>query len=146
MKAIRLLEFGTPDDFVDLCDIVKYHTKQDSLWVEDLAKVIETAPGQVQRFMEHPIRARTMLKQFNTSLVKYQAYVVKGRRIYASPMEQHKFPWAQTCEELFISWSKYEKSHPFEGISWDDCWKTVRREHHVESFVLFKLHLAIIFS
>jgi hypothetical protein len=62
MKDIRLLEFGTPDDFVDFCDIVKYHTKQDSLWAEDLEKVTDTAPRQVQRFMEHPIRARTMLK------------------------------------------------------------------------------------
>jgi hypothetical protein len=61
-------------------------------------------------------------------------------------MEQYIFPWAQTYEELFISWSEYEKIHPFEGISGDDCWKTVRRERHMASFVLFKIHIAIIFS
>jgi hypothetical protein len=48
MKDIRLPEFGTPDDFVDLCDIVESHTKQDSLWAEELAKVTDTMPGQVQ--------------------------------------------------------------------------------------------------
>jgi hypothetical protein len=54
MKDIRLPEFGTPDNFVDLCDIVESHTKQDLLWAEELAKVTDTTPGQVQRFMEHP--------------------------------------------------------------------------------------------
>ena len=62
MKDIGLLEFGTPDNFVDLCNIVKFNTKQDLLWVEDLAKVADTMPGQVQIFMEHLIRAQTMLQ------------------------------------------------------------------------------------
>jgi hypothetical protein len=112
-KGYQTPEFGTPDNFVDLCDIVESHTKQDSLWVEELAKMTDTVPGQVQRFMEHPIRARTVLQQLNTSLVKYQMHAMDIRGIHVAPMEQHRFPWAQTCEELFISWSEYEKSHPF---------------------------------
>jgi hypothetical protein len=38
MKDIRLPEFGTPDEFVDLRDIVESHTKQDSSWAERLGK------------------------------------------------------------------------------------------------------------
>jgi len=62
MKDIGLPELGTPNDFVDLCDIVESHTKQDSSWAEELAKVTNTAPRQVQWFIEHLIRARTVLQ------------------------------------------------------------------------------------
>jgi hypothetical protein len=121
MKDIRLPEFGTPDNFVDLSDVVESHAKQDSLWTEELTKMTDARPGQVQRFAEHPIRARTMLQQLNSSLVKYQMHAMDIRGIHAAPMEQHKFPWAQTCEDLFISWSEYERNHPFQEISRADC-------------------------
>jgi hypothetical protein len=118
MKDIRLPKFGTPDDFVDLHDIVESHTKQDVSWAERLAKVTgHNVPGQVRQFMEHPIKSRAMLQQLSASLVKYRAHVVEIREIYVALMEQHRFPYANTCEELFISWSEYEKSHPFKVIS-----------------------------
>jgi hypothetical protein len=47
MKDISLPEFGMPEDFVDLRDIVKSHTEQDSLWDAEIAKVIDMAPSQV---------------------------------------------------------------------------------------------------
>jgi hypothetical protein len=103
MKDIGLSEFGMPDDFIDLRDIVKSHTEQDSSWVEELAKVADTVPGQVRQFMEHPIKARAMLQQLSASLVKYRAHAVEIREIYLNPMEQHRFPYANTCEELFIN-------------------------------------------
>ena len=70
MKDIRLPEFNTPDNFVDLYDIVESHTKKDSLWAEEIVKVTDTSPEQVQRLMEHPIRAWIVLQQLNTSVVK----------------------------------------------------------------------------
>jgi hypothetical protein len=73
MKYIRILEVGILDDFFDL---VELHTKKDLLWDEDLAKVTDTTSGQVQQFMEHLIRARAMLQQLSTSLVKYQVHAV----------------------------------------------------------------------
>jgi hypothetical protein len=112
MKDIGLPEFGTPDDFVDLRDIVKSHTEQDSSWAEEIAKVTDMAPGQVRQFMEHPIKARAMLQQLSASIVKYRAHAVEIREIHSAPMEQHRFPYANTCEDLFIKWSEYEKSHP----------------------------------
>jgi hypothetical protein len=92
-------EFGMPDDFVDLCDIIKSHTEKDSSWAEEIAKVIDTREsGEVQQFMEHPIKAQAMLQQLSASLVKYWAHVVEIREIYATPMEQHIFPYAHTYE------------------------------------------------
>jgi hypothetical protein len=70
MKDIGLPKFGDPDKFIDLGDIVRSHTKQDSLWVEELAKVNDTSPGQVQIFMEHPMKFETVLQQLKTNLVK----------------------------------------------------------------------------
>jgi hypothetical protein len=43
------------------------------------------------------------------------------RGVYDAPMEKHRFPWAQTYEYLFISWSEYERSHPFQETSQVDC-------------------------
>jgi hypothetical protein len=62
MRDIGLPEFNTSDDFVDLCDIVKSHVKQDSPWTVEIEKVADMVPGQVRRFMEHPIKARAMLQ------------------------------------------------------------------------------------
>jgi hypothetical protein len=48
MKAINdigIPEFGTPDGFVELHEIIKSHTKQDSLWAKILVKVIDTMSG-----------------------------------------------------------------------------------------------------
>jgi hypothetical protein len=114
MKDIGLSEFGTIDDLINLRDIVASDVMKDALWAEELEKMTDTVPGQVQRFVKHSIRAQTVLQQLNASLVKYQVHVAEVRGFYAAPMEQHRFPWAQTCEELFISWSEYEKSHPFD--------------------------------
>jgi hypothetical protein len=47
MKDIGIPEFDTLDEFFDLRDIVKSHTKKDSSWAERLSKVTETVPGQV---------------------------------------------------------------------------------------------------
>jgi hypothetical protein len=57
MRDIDLSEFITPDDFVDLCDIVNFNAKQDSSWVVEITRVEKMAPIQVQQFMEHPIKA-----------------------------------------------------------------------------------------
>ena len=120
MKDVGLPEFNTPDKFIDLSDVVKLHAEHDSIWTKELVNMTDARPGQVQQFVEHPIRFWTMIQQLNSSLVKYQAHAVDIRGIHAAPMEQQKFPWAQTCEELFINWFEYERIHPFQEISWVD--------------------------
>jgi hypothetical protein len=62
MKDIELPDFGTPNDFVDLHDIVKSYVKQDSSWVEEITKVTDMMLGQVRQFMEHLIKSRAMLQ------------------------------------------------------------------------------------
>jgi hypothetical protein len=72
------------------------------------------ATRQVQEFMEHPIKARIVLQQLSVKIVKYRAQAVEVKEILSALMEQHRFPYANTCEELFIKWSEYEKSHPLQ--------------------------------
>jgi hypothetical protein len=62
MRDIGLPEFDTPDDFFNLHDIVKSHAEQESSWAEEIAKVANMAPGQVQQFMDHQIKYRAMLQ------------------------------------------------------------------------------------
>jgi len=112
MRYIGLLELGTPEKFVDLNDIVKLHVKQDSSWNEEIAKVANMVPGQVQKFMEHPIKAQIVLQQLSDKVVKYQAREVEIKNILSAPIDQHIFPYANTCKELFVKWLEYEKSHP----------------------------------
>jgi hypothetical protein len=61
MRDIVLSEFSTPEDFVDLHDILKIHAEQDSSWTTKIEKVKNMVPGPVQQFMEHPIKARIVL-------------------------------------------------------------------------------------
>ena len=76
MKDIKLPEFGTPSEFIDIRDVLKVYVEQDSLWNEECAKVDDERPGQVQQFIEHPIRAKTMLQQLNSTLINYRAHAV----------------------------------------------------------------------
>jgi hypothetical protein len=57
MKDFELPKFGTPNNFIDLSEVVKLYVEQDSLWIEEFAKITDARLGQVQQFAEHPIRA-----------------------------------------------------------------------------------------
>jgi hypothetical protein len=112
MKDIGLPEFDTLDNFVDLSNIVESHAKQDSLWTEELAKIVEDAraSAMICRTSNQSSNHATTV-ELQSSKVPVHAMDIRG--IHVAPMEQHRFPWAQTCEELFISWSEYERKSPF---------------------------------
>jgi hypothetical protein len=57
MRDIGLPKFSSPEDFVDLHDIVKQHAEKESSWSTEIENVENMALGQVKQFMEHPIRA-----------------------------------------------------------------------------------------
>jgi hypothetical protein len=57
MKGISLPKFGSPEDLFDLYYIVKQHAEQDMAWTTEIENVARMAPGQVQQFMEHLIKA-----------------------------------------------------------------------------------------
>ena len=71
MKDIKLPEFRTPSEFIDIRNVLKVYAEEDSLWTEECAKVADARPRQVQQFIEHLIRDKTMLQQLNSTLVKY---------------------------------------------------------------------------
>ena len=72
------------------------------------------APGQINFFMEHPIKAHAVMQQLSIKIVKYRELAVEVKEILSAPMEQHRFPYANTCEDLFIKWSEYENIHPLQ--------------------------------
>ena len=61
-----------------------------------------------------------MLQKLDSSLVNYRAHEMDIRGIDVAPMEQHRFPWAQTFEIFFVSWNEYESSNPFQDVFRDD--------------------------
>jgi hypothetical protein len=48
MKDVGLPKFGTPDNFIELSDVVKLHVEQDSLWTEEFSKITDAQPWQVK--------------------------------------------------------------------------------------------------
>jgi len=62
--------------------------------------------------MENPIKSLAVLKRLSVKIIKYKERAVEVKEILSAPMDQDRFPYAKTCEERFVKWSKYEKSHP----------------------------------
>ena len=112
MKGIGLPELGSLKNFFDLHDIVKRHAEQDSTWTAEITQVESMVPGQIQKFMEHPIKARAVLYWLSIKIVKYKEQEVEVKEILSTPMDQHRFLYENTCEDLFVKWLEYEKSHP----------------------------------
>jgi hypothetical protein len=48
IRDIGFPEFGSPEDFFDLHDIVKQHAEQESSWTAEIEKVENMAWGQVK--------------------------------------------------------------------------------------------------
>jgi hypothetical protein len=70
MKDIGLPKFRSPKEFVDMHDIVKQHAEQDSAWTKEIAKVASMVLGQVEQFMECPIKAQAIdVKEILSSLM-----------------------------------------------------------------------------
>jgi hypothetical protein len=112
MKDIGLPEFDSPEEFVELHDIVKRHVKHDSTWEVEIMQVASMTPGQVQKFMEHLIKARAVLQRLSAKVIKYREWAIEMKETLSTPMDQQRFPYPNTCEDLFIKWSEYEKCHP----------------------------------
>jgi len=61
MKDIGLPEYGTPDMFINLNEIIKLCAEHDASWAEECAKITDAKPGKIQQFVGHPIKARSIL-------------------------------------------------------------------------------------
>jgi hypothetical protein len=72
MRNIDLPEFGPPEDFTDLHDIVKQHAEQDQVWETEISQVSSMILGQVKKFMEPPIKSLAVLQCLSVKLIKYK--------------------------------------------------------------------------
>ena len=45
------------------------------------------APGQIQQFMEHLIKARAVLQRLSAKIVKYREHAVELKEILPAPMD-----------------------------------------------------------
>jgi hypothetical protein len=72
MKKIDLPEFGSLENFSDLHDIVKQHTKKDLAWEPKISQISSMTPGQVNKFMEHLIKYLTVLQCLSANLIRYR--------------------------------------------------------------------------
>ena len=68
--------------------------------------------GLANNFMEAPIKALVVLQCLSVKLIKYKERAVEIKEVLSAPMDQHMFPYANTCEDIFIKWSEYEKNNP----------------------------------
>jgi hypothetical protein len=68
--------------------------------------------GQVKNFMEHLIKDQAILQRLSAKMIRYRERAIEIKETLSASMDQHIFMYANTCEDLFIKWSKYEKNHP----------------------------------
>ena len=112
MRNIDLPEFGPPEDFSDLHDIVKQHEEKDFAWEAEISQISSMILGQVNKFMEPPIKSLAILQHLSVKLIKYNERVIEIKEVLSTPMDQDRFPYANTCEDLFCRWSEYERNNP----------------------------------
>jgi hypothetical protein len=77
----------------------------------EIAQVASMTPGQVKKFMEHPIKARAILQHLSAKMIRYREWAIEIKETLSAPMHQHRFLYANTCKDLFVNWSEYEKNH-----------------------------------
>jgi hypothetical protein len=114
MRNTDLPEFGPPEYFTDLHDIVKRHAEQDQVYEVEISQVSSMIPGQVKKFMEPPIKSLVVLQHLSVKLIKYKERAIEMKEVLSAPMDQHRFPYANTCEDLFCRWSEYERNNPLQ--------------------------------
>jgi hypothetical protein len=70
--------------------------------------------GQVKSFMELPIKSLTILQRLSVKIIRYKERAIEMKKVLFALMDQHRFPYANTCEYLFCRWSKYERNNPLQ--------------------------------
>jgi hypothetical protein len=70
--------------------------------------------GQVKKFMEPLIKSLVVLQHMSVKLIKYKEQAVEMKDVLSAPMDQHKFPYANICEDVFCRWSEYERNNPLQ--------------------------------
>jgi hypothetical protein len=69
-------------------------------------------PRLARKFMEPPIKALAVFRRLSVKLIKYKEQAVEIKEILSAPMDQHRFAYANTCEDLFFKWSECDRNNP----------------------------------
>jgi hypothetical protein len=72
------------------------------------------AQGKVKRFVEGTIRTSIILEHVVAKMDKYRQCTREMREVLSAPMDQHRFPYMHTCEDLFSKWVDYDKENPLD--------------------------------
>jgi hypothetical protein len=97
-----------------LHDIIKQHEEKDLAWEAKISHISSMIPGQVKNFMEPPIKALAVLQLLSVNLIKYNKRAIEIKEVLFTLMDQHRFLYENTYEDLFFKWSDYEKNNPLQ--------------------------------
>jgi hypothetical protein len=74
-------------------------------------------PGLARKFMEPPIKALVVLQCLSVILIKYKEKAGEIKEVLSTLMDQHRFPYENTCEDFSSSgWNMIEIIHCSERI------------------------------
>jgi hypothetical protein len=71
-------------------------------------------PGQVKKCMEPRIKSLVVLQSLSVKLINYKERVIEMKEVLSTPMDQHMFPYENTCEDLFCRWPEYKRNNPIQ--------------------------------
>jgi hypothetical protein len=63
--------------------------------------------------MEPPIKDLAVLQCLSFKLIKYKEHTIEMKEVLSALMDQHRFPYENTCKYLFFKWSDYRKKIHF---------------------------------
>jgi len=101
MENTDLPESDPLENFVNFHDIVKRHVEKDSAREVEISQISSMTLGQVKEFVEHPIKTLAVLQCLSVKLIRYRERAMEIKEVFSTPMDQHRFPYANTCEDLF---------------------------------------------
>jgi hypothetical protein len=70
--------------------------------------------GQVKKYMEPLTKFLIVLQCLSVNLIKYKEWVIEMKEVMSTLMDQHMFPYENTCEDLLCRWSEYERNNPIQ--------------------------------
>jgi hypothetical protein len=68
--------------------------------------------GQVNKFMEPPIKSLAFLQCLSVKIIKYKEHAIEIKKVISALMDQNRFPYENTCKDIFFKWSEYNRNHP----------------------------------
>jgi hypothetical protein len=88
-REIQFPEFGSPEDFQNISDIVKQHVESDQKYESNVLKITTLVRGKFRKFMDDLIRASMVLEHVISKLDKFRKQTLEMREVLNASMDQH---------------------------------------------------------